>query len=240
MEWNLFNYQEILDSKKVQPKKKKEYTQKECREYIEANFNPTYFNKVFFNILLDSYYSNDWLTSKVTPQEQLQWFKKLYNNFTYHLQTDEITLFSLKHDYDNAPAEYSLFIMLDDDYILECPRVKDLLYEENSLPACGIWWYNRDGTRATDYLTLTTEESVIWRNFVHCSGEIINPKETKENSYSEWWMDRREYYCFYKLKLHKFGKYGRVFDKHTYDCFCEYTFTFIDLFNYYHNKEVLV
>lgn len=235
MEWNLFNYEEIIESSK-NPKIVKKYSDKEYRDYIEKHFKSEYSNKLFYNILMNNFY-HTW-ESTVTPQEQLEWFKKTYKNFTYHLQTEEITLFSLKHDYDNAPAEYSLFIMLDDeDFILECPRIKDLLHDEICLPACGIWWYNRDGTRATDYLTLTNEESVIWRNFVHCAGEIIYPKETREYSYSEWWRDRREYYCFYKLKLHKFGKYGRVFEKHNCDNFADYTFTFMDLFNYYHNRE---
>lgn len=237
MEWNLFNYEEIIENSK-KPQSIKKYSAKDYKEYIESNFKPAYFNKVFYNILISSFFHYDGWESVVKPSEQLEWFKMQYNNFTYHLQTEEITIFSLKHEYDNAPAEYSVFICLsDDDYILECCRVKDLFHEPICLPACAIWWYNKDGTKATDYLNLTNEESVIWRNFVHCGGEIINPKDSRDHSFTEWWKDRREYYCFYKLKLHKFGKYGRVFEKHTYDCFADYTFTFMNLFNFYHDKE---
>ena len=48
MEWNLFNYEEILNKPKVQ---KKKYTEKEYREYIIENFKADYTNKVFFNDL---------------------------------------------------------------------------------------------------------------------------------------------------------------------------------------------
>lgn len=235
MEWNLFTYEEIIEQNKKPPVT---YTDKQYREYIKEHFKPTYMNQMFYNIVMCGFY-HDW-ESTVPPQEQLEWFKMQYNNFTYHLQTDEITLFSLKHEWDNAAEEYSLFIKIKDDFIVELPRVKDLFHDSQCMPACAINWYNQDGTSAdmSKYLNLTNEEKEIWCDFVKNKNEIINPKDTSSYSFSEWWRDRREYFSFYKLKLHKFGKPCRVFEKHTYDNFADYTFTFMDLFNYYHGEEL--
>lgn len=234
MEWNLFTYEEVIEQSKKPPVT---YTDKQYREYIKEHFKPSYMNQMFYNIVMCGFY-HDW-ESSVIPQEQLEWFKRQYNNFTYHLQTDEITLFSLKHEWDNAEEEYSLFIKIADDFIVELPRVKDLFHEVQCMPACAINWYNPDGTRAdiSKVLVLTNEEKETWIDFVKNANEIINPKETSSFSYSEWWKDRREYFSFYKLKLHKFGKPCRVFEKHIYDNFADYTFTFMDLFNFYHKEE---
>ena len=238
MEWNLFTFENVLNKPKEE---KKTYTDIEYREYIKKNFKADYYNEMFFNIVLDSYFGgHDWWHHTIEPKEQLAYFKEIYSSFTYHLQTDEITIFSLKHKYDNAPEDYSVFVKVNDDFIVEFPRVQDLFKEQLCAPACAIWWYNADGTRAdmSKYLNLTNEESVIWRNFVHCGNEIINPKDSSTYSYSEWWRDRREYYFFYKLKIHKYGKPNRVFDKHIYDNFADYTFTLLDMFNYFHENEV--
>lgn len=240
MEWNLFNYESILNAPKIA---KKTYTDKEYREYIKKHFKADYFNEMFYNILLDSYFNgHDWLESEIEPKEQLIYFKELYSGFTYHLQTDEITIFSLKHKYDNAPDDYSVFVKVKDDFIIEFPRIKDLFHELLSAPACAIWWYNADGTRAdmNKYLTFHSEEEKDkWIDFVKNKNEIINPKDSSNHSYFEWWRDRREYYFFYKLKIHKYGKYGRVFDKHIADCFSDYEFTLLDMFNYFSNSEVV-
>ena len=235
MEWNLFNFEEVLNKPKIEVKK---YTDKEYREYIKEHFKADYYNQMFFNIVLDSYFGHDW-ESTVKPQEQLIFFKELYSSFTYHLQTDEITIFSLKHKYDNAPDDYSVFAKIKDDFIIEFPRVQDLFKEPLCAPACGIWWYNADGIRAdmNKYLNLTDEENAIWHDFVENGNEIINPKTTSQFSYSEWWRDRREYYFFYKLKIHKYGKPNRVFDKHIADWFSDYEFRLIDMFNYWNKKE---
>lgn len=232
MEWNLFTYLESLDSKTNEIKK---YSEDDYQKYIKENFKAEYNNKTFFNILITKYFSNSWHESVVTPQEQLQYFKELYSSFTHHYQNEEITVFSFRTKYANAPCEYHVFIHIHDDLIVEFPAIKDLFKEDLMLPACCIYWYNADGTFAEDCLNLSNEESVIWRNFVHCAGEIINPNDSKQFSYSEWWRDRREYYFFYKMKLHKYGKFGRVFDKHEYDCFADYTFRLVDLINYFHD-----
>ena len=72
MEWNLFNYEEILNKPKVQ---KKKYIEKEYREYIIENFKADYTNKVFFNIVLDRYFSgHDWYEQEIEPKEQLAYF----------------------------------------------------------------------------------------------------------------------------------------------------------------------
>ena len=231
MAWDLFSYQEELEKEKIKPVK---YNNKQYREYIEANFKPDYYNKKFYNILLTSYFKNDWFESSVTPEEQLEWFKQLYSGFTYHLQNDKVSIFSLKHKYSNTDDEYSLFVHIFGDYIVEFPRVKDLFHEKQCAPACSINWYGEDGSRLENCLNFTEEEQQVWKAFVEAGNEIINPVDTKAFSFSEWWRDRREYYFFYKMQLHKFGKYGRVFDKHTYDCFADYEFNFMDLYNYFY------
>lgn len=235
MEWNLFTYLDSLDKKTNEIKK---YSCKEYREYIKENFKAEYNNKVFYNILISSYFSNNWHESTVTPEEQLDYFKELYSGFTYHFQNNEVSIFSLKHKYDKSPDEYSLFIHVFGDFIVELPRVKDLFKEKQCAPACSIWWFNEDGTAADmgKYLNLTEEEKQEWIKFVETANEIIKPVDTKQFSFSEWWRDRREYYFFYKMQLHKFGKAGRVFKKHTYDNFADYEFTFMDLYNYFHSK----
>ena len=235
MTWDLFTYQEEIEKAKIQPIK---YNGKQYREYIEKNFKPDYFNKKFYNILLTNYFTESWFESTVPPAEQLEWFKIAYSGFTYHFQNDKVEIFSLKHKYDNCPDEYSLFVHVFGDFIVEFPRVKDLFKEKQCAPACSIWWFNEDGTAADmgKYLNLTEEEKQEWINYVKTANEIINPVDTKQFSFSEWWRDRREYYFFYKLQLHKFGKAGRVFEKHTYDNFADYEFTFMDLYNYFYNK----
>ena len=232
MSWDLFSYQEELEKAKNKPVT---YTNEEYRNYIIDNFKPAYNNSVFYNIVMTSYFSQNWYESTVTPQEQLEYFKQLYDSFCYHLQTEEITIFSMKHKYNNAPDEYSVFVAVKNDFILELTRVKDLFKESLCAPACAINWFNADGTQAdiSKVLTMTQEEKEIWLDFVKNGNEIINPKETKEFSFSEWWKDRREFYCFYKLKLHKYGKPCRVFEKHKYDNFADYTFTLLDMFNYF-------
>lgn len=253
MEWNLFNYEEILNKPKEQ---KKKYTEKEYREYIIENFKADYTNKVFFNIVLDRYFSgHGWYEQEVEPKEQLVYFKELYSSFTYHFQNDLITIFSLKHKYDNAPDEYSVFAALKGDYIVEFPPIKDLLKEKLCAPACAIWWYNADGTRADflkyesntkgqqHYLTFhSEEEKQQWIDFVKNGNEIINPNpKLKEYSFGEWWRDRREYYFFYKMKIHKFGESGRVDSqvktKRVIDSFTDYEFTLLQMINYFNSLQ---
>jgi hypothetical protein len=236
LEWNLFNYLEILEKPK---EKEKYYTDTEYREYIQKHFKATYQNKVFFNILLSQYFHDDWFKSKVTPKEQFEYFMKLYDSFTYHYQNDDLTVFSLKYEYDNSPAEYSLFISVKNDFIVELPRVKDLFNDIQCAPACAVWWFNQDGTQADmgKYLNLTEEEKEDWKNYIENANEIINPKDTNSFSYSEWRKDRREYYFFKKIGLHKFGKPNRVFDKHISDWFSDYQFTLKDMIYYLTNKE---
>lgn len=234
MEWDLFNFEKVIEEIK-KPKVEKRYTNKEYKEYIIKNFKPDYYNQVFYNIILTSYFGNDELEYKTEPKIQLQWFKKLYNSFTYHFQNDKVTIFSMKHIWDNAPSEYSVFIAIKNDFILKATRVHDLFKDEMCLPACAISWFNPDGTFAdmNKVLVMTEEESAIWKEFVTSGNEIINPKDTSAFTFNEWWRDRREYYCFCKLKLHKFGKPCRVFEKHTYDNFADYTFKLVDLINYF-------
>ena len=233
MEWNLFNYEEILNKPKVQ---KKKYTEKDYREYIIENFKADYTNKVFFNIVLDRYFSgHDWYEQEVEPKEQLAYFKELYSSFTYHFQNDLITIFSLKHKYDNAPDEYSVFAALKGDYIVEFPPIKDLLKEKLCAPACAIWWYNADGTRA-DFLKYESNTKGQQHYL------IINPNpKLKEYSFGEWWRDRREYYFFYKMKIHKFGESGRVASqvkiKRVVDSFTDYEFTLLQMINYFNSLQ---
>lgn len=235
MQLDLFTYLEELE----RPKKKiKTYTNEEYVKYITENFKPSYFNKLFYNIIITKYFSKNWLESTITPKEQLEYFEQLYNSFCYHLQTDEITIFSMKHKYNNAPDEYSVFVSVSNDFILELPAVKDLFHDELCLPACAINWFNQDGTFAdgSKVLSLTSEEKEKWLDFVNNKNEIIIPKDTSSFSFSEWWRDRREYYSFCKLKIHKYGKPCRVFDKHVYDNFADYKFYLIDMFNYFHDN----
>lgn len=233
MAWDLFSYQEELEKAKIKPIL---YNDKQYREYIKKNFNPEYCNSKFYNILLTSYFKDDWYESSVTPEEQLIYFKQLYSGFSYHFQNDKVSIFSLKHKYNNTDDEYSLFIHIFGDFIVELPNVKDLFKEEQCMPACAINWYNEDGTWAdiSKVLNLSEEEKTQWLDYLENGNEIINPKDSKDFDYSEYRRDRREYYFFYKMGLHKFGKFGRVFDKHKRDWFSDYTFTFMDLYNYYH------
>ncbi len=232
MEWNLFTYLDSLDKKTNEIKK---YSCKEYREYIKENFKAEYNNKVFYNILISKYFSHDWYNSTITPKEQLQYFKSLYSTFCHHFQNEDITIFSFKTKYENSETEYHIFVHVHDDFIIEFPSIKDLFKDTIQIPAACITWYKENGTFAENYLNLSNEESFTWHNFVQCAGEIINPKETPNFNFYEWWKDRREYFFFYKLKIHKYGKYGRVFDKHTYDCFADYTFKLVDLINYFHD-----
>jgi hypothetical protein len=170
MEWNLFTYEEVLNKPKIEVKK---YTDKDYREYIKKQFKADYYNQMFFNIVLDSEFSGDGdFRYSIEPKEQLIFFKELYSSFTYHFQNDFITIFSLKHKYDNAPDDYSVFVAVKDDFIIEFPRIQDLLKEKLCAPACAIWWYNADGTRAdmSKYLNLTEEENAIWHDFVRYFG----------------------------------------------------------------------
>ena len=229
MEWNLFTYEQILNQPKTEPKR---YTDKEYREYIKNHFKPAYSNDVFYSIVMSNYFHSDELTSSVEPKEQLEYFKQLYSNFTYHYQNEDLTIFSLKHEYSNAPEEYSVFIKVHNDFIVELPRVKDLFNELQCMPACAIWFYNADGTRSTNYLTLSEAEKKEWFKFLSESKEIKMPAD-----HSEWLKDRREYYFFYKMKLHKFAKPCRVFEKHTYDTFTDYQFTLKELIYYLTDNE---
>lgn len=236
MEWNLFTYEEVLNKPKDTTIY---YTDADYRNYIKEHFKPVYYNEVFYNIVMNQYFCYEGFKSKVEPKEELEYFKTLYNNFTYHFQNEELTIFSLKRVYSNHPEEYSLFINVHGDFIVELPPVKDLFNERQCAPACAIWWFNPDGTAAdmNKYLTLTPEEKEIWVDFVKNKNEIINPKDTKAFSYSEWWQDRREYYFFCKLKLHRFGKFGRVDDKHNADWFSDYEFTLKELIYYLTDKQ---
>lgn len=240
MEWNLFTFEDVLNKPKIEVKK---YTDKDYREYIKKQFKADYHNQMFFNIVLDSQFSgHDDFRYSIEPKEQLIFFKELYSSFTYHFQNDLITIFSLKHKYDNAPDDYSVFVAVKDDFIIEFPRIQDLLKEKLCAPACAIWWYNADGTRAdmSKYLNLTDEENAIWHEFVEKGNEIINPKTTAQFSYSEWWRDRREYYFFYKLKIHKYGNFNRVFDKHNADWFSDYEFTMLQMINYFNQQRAVM
>ena len=252
MEWNLFNYEEILSQPKKPKKKNKKYTDKDYREYIIENFKADYTNKVFFNIVLDRYFSgHDWYENEIDPKEQLKYFKELYSSFKYHFQNDHITIFSMKRKYDNAPEEYSVFAAIKGDYIVEFPLIKDLLKEKLCAPACAIWWYTSDGTRVDlnkfesntkgqqNYLTFhSEEEKQQWIDFVNNGNEIIKPNPNfKEYSFGEWWKDRREYYFFYKMKIHKFGNPNRVFQKHIIDSFTDYEFTLLQMINYFNSLQ---
>ena len=252
MEWNLFNYEEILSQSKKPIKQKKKYTDKDYREYIIENFKADYTNKVFFNIVLDRYFSgHDWYVQEVDPKEQLSYFKELYSSFKYHFQNEHITIFSMKRKYDNAPEEYSVFAAIKGDYIVEFPPIKDLLKEKICAPACAIWWYNSDGTRVDlnkfeyntkghqNYLTFhNEEEKQQWIDFIKNGNEIINPNpKLKDYSFGEWWKDRREYYFFYKMKIHKFGNPNRVYQKHIIDSFADYEFTLLQMINYFNSLQ---
>lgn len=242
MEWNLFTFEDVLNKPKIEVKK---YTDKDYREYIKKQFKADYHNQMFFNIVLDSEFSgHDDFKYSIEPKEQLIFFKELYSSFTYHFQNDLITIFSLKHKYDNAPDDYSIFVAVKDDFIVEFPRIQDLLKEKLCAPACAIWWYNADGTRAdmSKYLNLTDEENAIWHEFVEKGNEIINPKTTAQFSYSEWWRDRREYYFFYKLKIHKYGE-RRAFlakNKKIIDSFTDYEFTMLQMINYFNQQRAVM
>lgn len=235
MEWNLFNYEEIISKPKIKPKT---YTNEEYRNYIKANFKTSYNNQLFYNLLISKFFSNDSMDHSVDPKEQLIYFSQMYNNFTYHYQNEYFTIFSLRHEYDNAKDDFSVFIHVHGDFIVELPTTESIL-DSMCMPACAINWYNADGTNAdmSKVLIMTDEEKTIWQDFVKNENEIINPKETTAFSFSEWWRDRREYYCFYKMKIHKYGKPCRVFDKHTYDCFSDYTFKLTDMLNYLGNGD---
>lgn len=252
MEWNLFNYEEILSQPKKHKNQKKKYTDKDYREYIIENFKADYTNKVFFNIVLDGYFNgHDLYENEIDPKVQLKYFKELYSGFKYHFQNDHITIFSMKRKYDNAPEEYSVFAAIKGDYIVEFPPIKDLLKEKLCAPACAIWWYNADGTRADfdkfesnmkcqqHYLTFhNEEEKQQWIDFVKNGNEIINPNpKLKEYSFGEWWNDRREYYFFYKMKIHKFGNPNRVLEKHVIDSFTDYEFTLLQMINYFNSLQ---
>lgn len=252
MEWNLFNYEEILSQPNKPKNQKKKYTDKDYREYIIENFKADYTNKVFFNIVLDGYFNgHDWYENEIDPKVQLKYFKELYSGFKYHFQNDHITIFSMKRKYDNAPEEYSVFAAIKGDYIVEFPPIKDLLKEKLCAPACAIWWYNADGTRADfdkfesnmkcqkHYLKFhNEEEKQQWIDFVKNGNEIINPNpKLKEYSFGEWWNDRREYYFFYKMKIHKFGNPNRVLEKHVIDNFTDYEFTLLQMINYFNSLQ---
>lgn len=252
MEWNLFNYEEILSQPKKPKNQKKKYTDKDYREYIIENFKADYTNKVFFNIVLDGYFNgHDWYENEIDPKVQLKYFKELYSGFKYHFQNDHITIFSMKRKYDNAPEEYSVYAAIKGDYIVEFPPIKDLLKEKLCAPACAIWWYNADGTRADlnkfesntkgqqNYLKFhNEEEKQQWIDFVKNGNEIINPNpKLKEYSFGEWWNDRREYYFFYKMKIHKFGNPNRVLEKHVIDSFTDYEFTLLQMINYFNSLQ---
>ena len=251
MEWNLFTFEDVLNKPKIEVNK---YTDKDYREYIKKQFKADYYNQMFFNIVLDSEFSgHDDFKYSIEPKEQLIFFKELYSSFTYHFQNDLITIFSLKHKYDNAPDDYSVFVAVKDDFIIEFPRIQDLLKEKLCAPACAIWWYNADGTRADskkyeyntkgqqNYLTFhNEEEKQQWIDFVKNGNEIINPNPNlKEYSFNEWWRDRREYYFFYKLKIHKYGE-RRAFlakNKRIIDSFTDYEFTMLQMINYFSQEQ---
>ena len=149
-------------------------------------------------------------------------FTKTFNSFCYHIYTDDLVVMS----YKPVDAYHVIMIPKNDDLIVELPPITTLK-EELCAPACAIDWYYKDGTRADmqDYL-IKKENEII-------TEEIRQPVDSDKMSFSEYRKDRREYYFFNIIKLHKFGKSGRVSKDFKYDTFTNYTWTLWDIASYY-------
>lgn len=148
-------------------------------------------------------------------------FKKIFDSFCYHYFSEAITIMSWQ-----LSGSYHVFaIPKNDPFIVEFPPIDNLLKDELCAPACAINWLNKDGTKATDYLVRKENEIL--------TDEIRQPVDTKQMNFSEWRRDRREYYFFNILKIHKFGKSGRVDKNQNYDCFTNYTWTLPQMVEYY-------
>lgn len=147
-------------------------------------------------------------------------FKEVYNSFCWHLWNEELKIISYK-----ANGRYHLlYIPKNDPFIVETTPVENLLKDYTCAPACAITWYNKDGTLATDFLKYREGEEL--------TKEIRYPKDTKNFNYSEYFKDRREYYFFNVLKVHKFGKNDRVSANPTHDSFTDYRWRLLDISTY--------
>lgn len=224
----VFNIFDFLNPKDEEPKEKF-YGYDETREYILAQCkkdgleNQLYLNIAFKNCLAPAWES--WFKTK-SMENTYKEFKEAYDSFCWHLWNKELKIISYKVD-----GEYHLlYIPENDPFILESTSVKDLLKDYTCAPACAITWYNKDGTFATDYLH--------YRDGEELTKEIRQPKSTKQMSFTEYYRDRREYYFFNVLKIHKFAKKGRVDEKLDYDTFTNYSWRLIDITNYYGEGSV--
>ena len=168
----------------------------------------------------------NWLHDDEDIKKYFKTFVKVYNSFTYHIYNEDLIVMS----YKPCDAYHVLLIPSNDNLIVELPPITNLK-DELCAPACAIDWYYKDGTRAdmSDYLNRKEHEII--------TDEIRHPVDDKVMSFSEWRRDRREYYFFNIIKLHKFGKGGRV-SKYKYDTFTNYTWTLWDMANYYKESKI--
>lgn len=224
----VFNIFDFLEPKQEKDQDK-EYSYKEIKDYVLVSA---------YNDDLDDLFKLSITTQAVLPkglaecykskslEKEYENFKEVYNSFCWHLFNDKLKIISYKKD-----DEYHLlYIPKNDPFIVETTPVKDLLTDYTCAPACAITWYNKDGTFATDYLN--------YRDGEELTKEIRQPKSTKQMCYAEYYKDRREYYFFNVLKVHKFGKNDRVSANPTYDSFTNYRWRLIDITNYFGEGSV--
>lgn len=206
---------------KVEEPKEKFYGYDETREYIlkrakQDNLENQFYLNIAFNKCLAKTWKV-WFKTK-SMEKTYKKFKEVYDSFCWHLWNKDLKIMSYK-----CNGQYHLlFIPENDPFILE-PTPINSLEDEMCAPACMITWYNKDGSYANDFLNYREGEEL--------TKEITYPKEKKNCSYSEYYRDRREYYFFNILKMHKYGKRGRVGED--YDTFTEYTWTLRKITTYF-------
>lgn len=219
---NIFDF---LESKQEKDQDK-EYSYEEIKEHILFSaYNDNLDDLFKLTITMQVVLPADWYKSK-SLEKEYENFKEVYNSFCWHLFNENLKIMSYKKD-----DEYHLlYIPKDDPFIVETTPVKDLLKDYTFAPACAITWFNKDGIRANDYLQYREGEVL--------TDEIVQPKDSKNMSFADYYRDRREYYFFNVLKVHKFGKNDRVNVKPTYDSFINYRWRLIDITNYYGEGSV--
>lgn len=213
----------------LEPEKQaiKGFSYREVRKYIEEQYKRhiDYKNSFMKNIVMGWLYptSLDECCTVKNLDDEFKRFKKIYSSFNYHFQNEKITIMS----YKISDVYRVLIIPANDDLVLEPSFVKDLFKDDLCAPACAIEWYNKDGTRNYgEYLTGKQNES--WT----LPDEIKKPVDSKESSFTEYYKDRRQYYFFNILQVHKYGKRGRVSNM-KYDCFTNYSWKLTDMIQYF-------
>lgn len=190
------------------------------KEYIKKRFfddNMPYIDFVY-NIILCDFYSNMWCRYTGSLNEDYDFFKDIYLTFEKIFSNEKILIFRLCG---------FVYIRLFNDFIVKlCSSSTGLL----CAPACSITWYNFDGTFTNDFMRLNDNEFITSEIKLYGTS-----KQEKEYNFNYVRSDRRNYYFFNLLGIHKYGRYRKGLEDLVIDSFVRYEFDLKDLINYFSN-----